>query len=317
MAVRFSTNYLNVAQLFVIFCCACFMNNAHGYGLPILGLGSSSFLDGGPLRPKPGWYIQQYFQYYTTHRFLDTNGNNLGSIPSPNFNSISVASQVIYQWEKKVFLQARPGIDVTLPMDLYAKVQQNPLGITNSGNGLGDLIMGVYLQWDTIMHEDRPIFVHRIEFDASFPTGKNDEPKKLINPGNNIFFIDPYWSATLYFTPRFSASWRLNYLWCGHDKKIDLKAGDAIHGSYALEYWLLSNLFIGINGYFLKQLKNDRLNGAIVPHSREQVFALGPGLLYLISNSIDFVFFANLYFESHVKNRTKGIKLFLRLFKHF
>ena len=74
---------------------------------------------------------------------------------------------------------------------------------------------------------------------------------------------------------------------------------------------------LGMNGYFLQQLHNNTLNKITVPNSKERVFAVGPGMLYLLGQGVDNVLFASLYFETDVRNRPQGINGVLRLLVHF
>jgi len=305
-----------IGLFFLLLCNLWFAKN-NGYGLPILGLGSSSFLDGGPLRQIPGWYGQIYNQFYTTHRFLDDQGKLLGGIPSPRLNNWSTALQFIYLSQKDFLGLGNVGFDITLPITLYSRVENNLLGITDSGSGFGDLIFGVFVQAKAIFKNEQPFYVHRLEFAFSVPNGKNKLPLKTINPGNGVFFLDPYWSATLYFTPRFSASWRLHYLWVSANHKIHLKAGDAIHGNYAFEYAFTEQLYLGINGYFLQQIKDNRLNGIKIPDNRERVLGIGFGGLYSFKRRFASVLIANFFWETAVRNRPQGFKFLLRYLRHF
>jgi hypothetical protein len=308
--------YMPLKQSFFLFA-LCIVPRMYAYTLPTLGLGSSSFLDGGPLRQIPGWYWQTYSQFYTTHRFLDNQGELLFGIPSPRLNAWTNALQFIYLSQKDFLGLGNWGFDITIPAVFYSHIEKNDLGITNSGSGFGDLILGMFAQAEAIMRGEDPLYVQRLEFAISFPTGKNKRPFKNINPGNGVYFIDPYWAATLYFTPRFSASWRVHYLWVSHNHRLHIKAGDAIHGTYALEYAITPDLYLGINGYFLQQIGNNKFEGVIIPDSKERVFAIGVGGLYSIERRFAFVVIANLYFETAVRNRTQGIKAFLRVLKHF
>lgn len=284
-------------------------------GLPRVGLGTSSFLDGGPLRPKPGLYLQQYCQYYQAHKIIDNKG---GSVAKNFFaRSIGVATQLTYQFDNSLPGIGTFGFDFTLPFIVHSTISKNPLGLTTSGGGLADLLMGTYIQWNTIMKGERPIFVHRMEFNISFPIGKNKFPRKIINPGNDFLFIDPYWSATLYFTPSFGLSWRLSYLWCAKNNKVDLRFGQAIHANYALEYNFFKRLYAGINGYFLQQTTDNTINKIKIKDSHARIFGLGPGLLYFLVPNGEFVMFANLFFEFGARDLTQGVRFVTRLFKHF
>lgn len=288
-----------------------------GYGLPKINLGASSFLDGGPLRQIPGYYFQWVTQDYDTRNFTDARGDSLCGRRCPHFNEWANSFQIIYLSQTDVLGLGNFGWDATLPFVCYSKIDQNNLGITSSGGGVGDLALGAYVQSHPIFRGDRPLYVQRLEFVASFPTGQDKRPERSINPGNGVFYINPYWAATLYFTPRFSATWRLHYLWVSEQHATHFKAGDAIHANFVLEYALWPRFYLGINGYFLKQIKENRLFGVDIPDSKEQVLALGGGFLYALKRRFAAVLIANLYFETLVRNRAKGMKFVFRYYRHF
>ena len=285
-----------------------------GYHLPIINLGQSNMLDGGPLRTKPGLYWKEYVHYYGSDKFLDGNGKRLGGIASPHFDSIVLITQLIYQLHKKV-LSGHPGFNFFQPLVLYSHVDQNTLGIKTSGSGLGDFIIGIYQQFDPVMHHGKPIFMNRIELTLSFPTGKNQQPNKNINPGNRVFFINPYWAATLHFTVDWAISWRLHYLWSSKNHATQIQAGDAVHLNYDMEYQLLPKLWIGVVGYFLQQLSNSVLHGNSISGSRERVLGIGPGILYTFGDG--YRLSSYFYSETLVKSRPQGIRFVARLIKHF
>jgi anthranilate 1,2-dioxygenase (deaminating, decarboxylating) large subunit len=228
-------------------------------------------------------------------------------------------SQLIYQSDQKVLFGGKWGLDVIVPV---VNIDVKP-GFPVSANeaGIGDLLVGPYIQWGPIMGKNGRVFMHRFEFQMLVPTGRYSD-KEALNPGSNFFSIDPYWAATWFPTPKCTLSWRLHYLW--NDKNDDpfvlsgandTQAGQAIHLNFATSYELMAKrLRAGINGYYLKQITDSQVNGADVA-GREQVFAIGPGLLYSFSQN-DHIF-ANVYFEFAAENRPEGQRYNLRWVHHF
>ena len=285
---------------------------------PLINLGLTSFLDGAP-PAGPGFYFTEYLLYYHADRFTDKDGHGQqipttsSGLASPKLDIFVSLNQLIYQSNQKVFLGGKWGVDFILPVVNFDLDPKN-LVITDNGAGIGDLVIGPYLQWDPIMGPKGPVFVHRVEFQCITPTGRYNKDQTL-NPGSNFFSFNPYWAATWFPTPKCELSWRIHYLW--NDKSDDTKfqPGQAVHLNFASSYELIAKrLRVGINGYYLKQFTDTQVNGVNQP-GRDQVFALGPGLLYSFSQN-DHLFF-NAYYEMAAESRTEGQACLLRWVHHF
>jgi len=283
------------------------------YDQPALNLGFTSFLDGGP-PAGPGWYFTQYGQFYTACDLPD-----LPFPGDPKLEAWISLSQVIYQSDQAFLGGGKWGLDVILPAAAFdLEADGTPL---SAQDGLGDLLVGPYLQWDPIMGANGPVFLHRIELQVILPTGDYDE-HKAINPGNNVLSLDPYWAATWFVTPKWTTSWRIHYLWNDQndDPNVpdakDSQAGSAVHANFATEYEVLAKqLRVGLNGYYLQQVENSEVNGQEVPDSKERVLGIGPGALW--SFSPDNHLFLNAYFESAAENRPEGERYNVRFVHHF
>jgi anthranilate 1,2-dioxygenase (deaminating, decarboxylating) large subunit len=256
--------------------------SVNAYDLPAVNLGFTSFLDGGP-PAGPGFYFTQYFQYYTSSDFNDADGDEL-PLPDPELDVLVSLSQFIYQSNQAVLLGGKWGIDVIIPI-VYLNSDYGQSGPfpEDNGTGIGDILIG-------------PFF----------------------------FSFNPYWAATAFITPKLTASVRLHYLWnavnndpnrnfVGAD---DTQAGQAVHGNFALGYEVLQKrLRVGANAYYLKQFTETKVDGDDVPDSEEEVFGIGPGMVYHFSQEQHV--FANLFFETMAENRTEGTRFTLRYVHHF
>lgn len=300
----------------------CAVQAVPAYDLPAVNLGFTSFLDGGP-PAGPGWYVQQYVQFYRDGRLKDSGGDDL-RIPPPQGQKVEVdanvgITQLVYQSEQPLLWGGKWGLNLMLPYAGFNSSDDNL--VSENGAGFGDLLVGPFLQWDPILGPNGPGFMQRVEFQLIFPTGKYDAGDAL-NPGSNFFSFDPYWAATAFLTPEWTLSWRLHYLWNATNEDPntpypadDTQAGQAVHLNFATAYEVLpQRLRLGINGYYLKQTTDSQVNGDDVS-GRERVFGIGPGLVYHFS-AHDHLFL-NAYWEAQAENRTEGTRLNLRFIHHF
>ncbi len=285
---------------------------AHGYNQPSVNLGFTSFLDGGP-PAGPGFYFTQYFQYWNADTFTDSNGSELPG--GRELDAVISLTQFIYQSDQAILAGGKWGLDVIVPM-VHLDLDAGP---ASDNSGVGDLLVGPFLQWDPIMGDNGPIFMHRVELQMIFPTGDYDNDS-AVNPSSNHFSFNPYWAGTLFLSPKWTASCRLHYLWNDENtdgpRGDDVQAGQTVHGNFAMAYMLIPDrLRVGVNGYFLYQLEEDEKNDVSQSDSEEQVLAVGPGLVYSFSKD-NHIFF-NLYFEMEAENRPEGTRGNVRWVHHF
>ncbi len=285
-----------------------------GFDQPAVNLGVTSFMDGGP-PAGPGFYFAQYLQYYTANKLVDHPIS-----PKADVDVWISLSQLIYQSDQAILFGGKWGLDVIVPVLSIDASDKNRV-VTDNGTGLGDVLVGPFLQWDPIMGPNGPKFMHRVEFQMILPTGKYDDDKAL-NPSSNFFSFNPYWAGTYFLTPKLTTSWRLHYLWNAKNKDPfapleadDAQAGQAVHCNFAASYELVPNrLRAGLNGYYFKQVTDSEVDGTKVS-GREQVLGIGPGAMYSFSQN-DHLFF-NAYFETSVKNRPEGQRFQVRWVHHF
>ena len=286
-----------------------------------LNLGFTSFLDGGP-PAGPGLYYQQYLQYFHSTDFMGANGKE-----APLIDDLDVwvsLNQFIWQSDQPLFLGGKWGLDVIVPVVSVSVDAGSIPVLSDNGAGLGDILVGPFLQWDPIMGENGPIFMHRIELQNTFPTGKYDDDR-VLNPGANHYSFNPYWAGTVFITPQWTASCRVHYLWNAENNDpntmlfpgaSDTQAGEAVHLNFATAFEVIpKQLRLGVNGYYLKQFTDSKVNGTHVAGSQERVLGLGPGAVWHLSQ--DDHLFVNVYFEMETENRPEGVRAILRWTHHF
>lgn len=318
---------MKIMRLFIVSLCLIWTPPFFAYDLPSVNLGSTSYLDAYTI--PPGFHSHLYLVYYDSDRLTDNNGN---TIRLPTANGPSKAEidgwvtvfQGVYQSDKKLLYDSQWGITAVLP---FASVNLSPgetPALREDGSGVGDLLIGPYLQFAALDGPGGPRLMQRVELSMIFPTGQYDSSVE-INPGSNFFSFNPYWAGTYIFNDKWIASWRLHYLWNAQNNDPsqrafpgvdDTQAGDAIHFNFAASYSVLPNrLRLGINGYYLKQISDTEVDGVNVSGRREQVFAIGPGAVLFLSQKSFLVFSS--YFETLAENRTEGFKAVLRFTHSF
>jgi len=294
-----------LAALLVLLCVAA---PAFALNEPPVNLGFTNFLDGAS--PGPGWYWTEYLQVIDAKDIEGPNGHTM--IDNANLHGFINLNQVIYQSDK-MFLGGNPGVDVIIPLiDLDVDF---PL---DAEDGVGDILVGPFIQWGPHMIFNRPYF-HRFELQVIAPTGEHDHTQDALNPGSDIWSINPYYTFTYFITPKLTTSLRFHYLWNSEDKHQgpmpDIQAGQAIHFNYAMAYAVTDTVRLGVSGYYLKQLEEDEYDGHGMDNTEEEVFAVGPGLVWHINKELTFMGAVN--FETSAENRPQGVRSTLRLIWKF
>jgi hypothetical protein len=294
--------------------------NALAYDEPALNLGLTSFLDGG-LPAGPGFYAVEYLQIYSADRLR--NLKTPTPVSKTDVDAVVSLTQFAYLSKAKIG-SASLGLDVIVPVVLSANADDG-LGHTylKGENGIGDVLIGPFLQFDPIMGKNGPLLIHRIEFQVLAPVGRYDRTA-AVQPGSNFWSFNPYWAGTLFLAPEWTVSGRFHYLWNGKNDEPNAalgptatssRAGQAFHMNFATEYAVTKELRIGVNGYYLQQTTDTEVNDIAVAGRKERVVAIGPGFTY--SWGPDQNFFFNAYKEFDAENRPEGERFVVRYVHHF
>jgi len=276
--------------------------------LPSVNLGDTSFLDAIAL---PGGVLEEIGQGVHDNRTLDSHGVN--SSQPTDVNSGAMLVHAAWISDKKL-LGAWYGAEVVLS---GAYVDTGGHGI---GRGFGDVTLGpLILQWPKYTLFGMPVY-QRFVLDLDAPLGQYSSADP-VNMSSHAWELNPYYSVTLFPLKRLETSWRVHYLWNGTNSSppasadaSNTQAGQAIHFNATAAYNVGKNVYLGANGYYLTQITDARANGLAIANSKEQIGAIGPGL---VVNRGKWYYYANAYREIGAKNTTAGNKLVLRVEKVF
>jgi anthranilate 1,2-dioxygenase (deaminating, decarboxylating) large subunit len=285
---------------------------ARAYNEPAMNLGLTDIAD---VVPSPGVYFKEYIQTYSSSYFNDRNGARYTG--NPNVSYTLSLSQLTWLTEQKVlggnlgFLAIQPRITLNGSGTLGAGGPD----VTANQGVYGDLLVGAMIQWYDNKLLGKP-FMQRAELDVTLPTGQYD-PNDVLNPGANIYTFEPYYAFCWKFAPQFSTSWRFYYTYntANTDAMTDsgigkIQPGQAFHFNYEGDYEVYKNVRVMASGYYLKQLTDDKINGAATDGTKEEVLGYGPGIAYNSPGGMSFALKSQ--YETDVKNRPQGVGVLLR-----
>lgn len=269
-------------------------------------VGLTNMLDG--IMPPPGVHMLNYFVYYDADEVeTDT--------PLQQFDhEVEVkgyAPQLIYIPDHTLPGGLRYGFSAILPLldiDVDSPVLEASSGV------MGDLAIGPFIGKTVPLTKDTA-FHWFLELDTYLPVGDYDKDKAL-NPSSNYVSFNPFLSMSLTLPHGFAISSRQFYTYnFENDDYVlqpgvegDLQAGQLYHFNYSVSKnlpFIHPNFRIGAVGYYLNQLTDDEFEGEDLDDSQEEVFAIGPGIVYIHKG----IFFgAKAMFETHAEERPKGTK---------
>ena len=247
--------------------------SAWGFNQPPANLSATTFVDGGA---PPGLYYLNYSIFAEGRRAVDKDGNAIAG--GAQVNAFAQLHQLYYVTDYKLF-GAKFALDLLVPLvAVTAKGSLGAVPVTANTAGVGDLLTGFALQWDEGKLLGRPLF-QRFESDVSMPTGKYDKNFGA-NPGTHLWTVDSYYSFVWFFAEKWETSLRLWYAYHMENPDTKVQPGQRAHVNYAFSRQILPKWRLGVAGYALRQLADDKISGVRQADSRERVFALGPGLVY-------------------------------------
>ncbi|KAB7765218.1 SphA family protein [Xanthomonas maliensis] len=280
-----------------------------------MNLGGTSFLDGFGTS-KPGWIMIEYLTHANLDTIKDARGDDSAAFRDPKIDSTALLTQLIYvtpySWKGGTLAWNAIVPLVNLHSSFAA---DSPVRLNDNGFGVGDISFGPALQMAPVMRDGRIFFFQRFAVDAFAPVGKFDRDI-AINQSTGYWSVVPHWAFTVQPTDNWEISARVNYIYNFRTDRAggvppipgfqfrNGQAGDGVWVNLASSYKVSPQLRLGVNGYYLQQLKDNETNGLRVEDSKRKLFYLGPGLSWQAGpgNFLN----VNLYLPVDVKNSPAG-----------
>jgi hypothetical protein len=256
--------------------------------------------------PPPGRYGWLIFNTYSASRLADDTGHAAVSGFDLRVNALVPR----FDWVKPVSVLGadRWGTLVILPL-LDLDLSLNPVpGVLVQGHrrGWGDLTVGNGLHW-TFPDFD---VVNAVDFVA--PTG-GYEAARLTNPGQNHWVLRINHLGTWHPMPAWDVSYRLHWDYNFENTATNYRSGQTVYLNWAVGWKPRPPLTLGLAGYFLRQITDDRQDGSIVgpAGNRVRVDGLGPCVKYFLPNHV--MLTAKYFREYNARNHPEGAQSWLEV----
>jgi len=259
-------------------------------------LGVNTIMAGGMPAPRKTW-IQNYTAYYHSESLADSRGRN--SIPGFRADVVVNATRVFHNWGA----EAGP---FRLLSGIVVPVSQNKVGVApdaDSHLGIGDVeLQPLYLGYSS----KRDKFFCFTGVDLYVPSNTK--------VSNNFYAINPSTYLTWMPMPKLELSSALSVEFHINDAHTNYKSGTLIANDWGANYRpfkRLNTLGVGIGGYSVIQLTDDKVSGRTFQDGhRQRGFAVGPQLLYCGNfGAVGFKWER----EFEMRNRPQGNKLWFQL----
>ncbi|SPA03036.1 Phenol metabolism protein [Cupriavidus taiwanensis] len=272
--------------------------------------------------PPPGTYLLNYTGYYGG-KLKDGNGDNANIAGSPAKVDAWFDALRVVKVTDITLLGASWGMQAIVPL-VYQSMNFPQIGGRRNATGLGDITIDpIVLGWHGAnWHVTTGL-------DIYVPTGRYDRNDPRASIGANYWSFEPVAAFTWLGQSGWEVSAKFMYNIKGKNTDANFggmagsyRSGQELHVDYALGKHI-GPWTVGLSGYYLKQVTDDKFNGTVVPEvpgvwsrgRRGEVFAVGPSVSYTNAKGTSFV--AQWQHEAYARNRFGGDKFWFKVVTAF
>jgi len=254
--------------------------------------------------PPPGLHLLDYTLYYRAHELKGRKGRHVDGFPLTDYEVRVIANVIrpIYVSDRTIF-GANPAWHAVIPI---MAMKQTTDVFKDSMEGVGDIYVSpLILGWH------RPPWHYVAGLDVIMPTGHYSK-HDFTTIGHNHWTFEPAFAISYIGQSGFSASTKLMYDMHTEDHSLDYKEGDQFHLDYNVgcSFGANKEWKVGVCGYFLTSLEEDKSNSRRVKGSEESVFAVGPTVAYQKGK---WLVALKVQKELEAENRPKGIASWIKV----
>lgn len=253
--------------------------------------GSDNFMAGA--LPPPGLYGMVFTQHYSADRVKGAGGQNL-NVPGFKVTANAVVPRLVWVTGAKVLGGDLVAHAIAPLVDLKVSVA----GTTQSKSGLGDVTTGLGLGY-----HHSPALHSVVGLDVVLPTGGYTSTDQA-NIGRNVTAVEPLYALSYIDPQGFNADLHAGLTFYQRNSATDYTSGHEFHADYSAGWAVGNGWTVGVGGYVLQQLGDDKKAGATLADSKGKAFAIGPSVKYDSGKG----WFVTLKYqkETSVENRAQG-----------
>ncbi|MCM2546259.1 SphA family protein [Burkholderia glumae] len=271
-------------------------------GIDTYPVGVNTVLDG--ILPPPGdTRFYNYTQYYVANKFAGANGES--SVPGFRSSVLVDAPRVVHTWGPTL---GPFTISTGLIVPLFHTNVRVPVG-SGIRTGFGDIILHPLMLG--YVNPSHSLFV-MASTDIGFPTGSYNV-NRIANTGTNTYAFMPNVSATWFPTPDWELSGTAQVEFNSPNHATNYHNGAVATFDWVVGYSVTKAVQLGIQGFYLKQISDDKQNGVPAAGNgfRGQAVGIGPQIRWdwVPGSSVVFKY----QHEFAVRNRPQGERLWLEV----